>query len=159
MSAVTVTLAEADDLPALEPMFVALWRHMEAGGGRDLLADDGFERWCAGYGKARGVSRAIYIAHDGDAPAGFAEGVLRMTAAPQPPARAGHVAQFFVAPHARRGGVGSALHDAVREWFAARKASVETLDVERGNEGAARFWAARGFAPAYTSYIRESGDE
>ena len=153
-----VVVAQEGDLPALRSMFEALYAHMEAGSGHAMIADDGFERWCAGYGRAAGRSRLVVVARDGGRPVGFAEGTMRIPPAPAPAARVGHVAHLFVDAAGRRGGTGSALHGALRAWFAERGATEETVDTAAGNAMAEAFWASRGFASAYTQHRLTGGE-
>lgn len=161
----TMTTASEEEMADVRPLFEALYAHMERASGHAMLADDGFERWAKGYGRAVGKSRLVVLAREGDDPeggtgggtgggrvVGFAEGVVRIPPAPAPPARVGHVSALYVDPNVRRGGLGRALHEALRAWFAERGTTEETVDTAAGNALAESFWAARGFVPAYTQH-------
>jgi ribosomal protein S18 acetylase RimI-like enzyme len=58
-----------------------------------------------------------------------------------------HLFAMWVAPEARRGGVGRALLDAVIAWAVQRGARRLVASVTEGNDGAARLYAAAGFVP------------
>jgi GNAT superfamily N-acetyltransferase len=57
------------------------------------------------------------------------------------------ILSMWVAPEARRQGIGAVLIGAAREWAAGRGASVFTLGVADGNERGRRFYERLGFSP------------
>jgi len=63
------------------------------------------------------------------------------------PSRAGQIDQAFVRPDHRRSGVGSRLVALLCGFFAAEGAEDISLRYVAGNEEAAAFWTALGFAP------------
>src|SRR5690349_9824437 len=61
------------------------------------------------------------------------------------PGQPAHLYQMWVAPNARRQGVGRALLDAAIDWARDVGASVLVLDVTTGNSDAARLYESAGF--------------
>lgn len=151
----SIWLAEADQLDALRPGFEAMYAHFSDCTGRSLLALDGFDRWLQGYARARGTSRAIFAAGEPAAPAGFIEGVMLLPPSWYEPRRIGHVAHLWVEASVRRQGLAGALADRLDLWFFDRKIRVGTIDVVSGNDGAAAFWATRGFQPEFWRMTRD----
>jgi ribosomal protein S18 acetylase RimI-like enzyme len=60
---------------------------------------------------------------------------------------AGHLISMWVAPEARRQGVGSALIDAVVHWARTRGLSRLVLDVVETNTSAIAVYSRKGFVP------------
>jgi GNAT superfamily N-acetyltransferase len=63
------------------------------------------------------------------------------------PRRAGHIMETFVAPAARRSGVGLALVGRFMEWLRKRKADDVKVGYVPGNREAGAFWTRLGFRP------------
>jgi GNAT superfamily N-acetyltransferase len=89
---------------------------------------------------------------DGDDVVGLVHAIVYDTP-PVPamtPCRRVHVDSLVVAPAWQRHGVGRLLVDDVEAWARARAAAELVLTVWAGNEGAASFYGALGFAPVNT---------
>jgi ribosomal protein S18 acetylase RimI-like enzyme len=98
-------------------------------------APEKWQRWAAE--SATGERQAFFIAEPA---AGMATGVIDS----EDPALA-HLYAMWVAPGARRTGVGRALVDAVVAWATARGAERLMTSVTEGNAAAAALYAAAGF--------------
>ena len=107
-------------------------RYEEAG-----LTDD--RDWLAtARASASGDRRAWFIAWDGDRPAGLVQGRRR-------PPNDCLLFSMWVAPDARRHGIGRALVQAVSDWGRSWAASRVILWVISGNDGAISFYESIGF--------------
>jgi len=106
-------------------------------------AEETEERWRGWVTGWDGAERqALFVAEDGDAWRGLALGV-RWRERPD----AAHLYAMWVAPDARRTGVGRALVEAVCAWAAEEGASTVHLCVTDSNEGAAAMYERCGFVP------------
>jgi len=101
-----------------------------------------------------GDRRAWFLARTGDAAAADALGLVQ--ARRRPPSDC-LVFSMWVAPAARRGGVGVALIDAVAEWARSWGAQRIVLWVFGANEGALRFYERIGFRVVPEGPDAESG--
>jgi len=105
----------------------------------DEAALFGDEDWKAtAKAASNGGRRTWFIARDEDKPVGLVQGRRR-------PPDACLLFSMWVAPDARRLGVGRALVDAVDDWARAWGAKRVILWVLAGNEGAHRFYEDIGF--------------
>jgi ribosomal protein S18 acetylase RimI-like enzyme len=91
-------------------------------------------------GRWRGGTAAVFLARDEDAPVGTATG-----AAYDAEPGVAHVYAMWVAPDARRAGVGRALLDAVAEWARDRGCERLVLSVTESNDAARAFYGTVGF--------------
>ena len=94
---------------------------------------------------AGGTQKAIFLAFDGGDPAGMA---AAYTPDGRPDER--HVWGMWVAPQARRHGIGRRLVDAVLGWAAESGALRVTLWVVDTNEAATALYGSAGFTPTGT---------
>jgi aminoglycoside 6'-N-acetyltransferase I len=92
---------------------------------------------------------AAFLAHDDSGRAvGLVELSIRPTAEGCRTNRVAYVEAWYVAPAARRSGVGRALIEAAREWGLARRCEELASDTEIANEAGARAHRAVGFEEA-----------
>ena len=89
---------------------------------------------------AAGSGSALFIALDGDDPVGMAGGFE-----PKDRGDERHLWGMWVAPEARRGGVGQALAGAVIDWASRAGATGVTLWLAEGNAPAAALYEQLGF--------------
>jgi len=103
-------------------------------------SEDDWRSWVSGWD---GVSRQVlFVAEEGEEWQGLALGV-RWRDHPDP----ANLYAMWVAPDARRAGLGRALVEAVSAWAAEEGASIVHLCVTDSNEGAAAMYERCGFAP------------
>jgi ribosomal protein S18 acetylase RimI-like enzyme len=98
------------------------------------------EEWAARAAQWSGAQSATYLAMDAGLACGIASGYFDS----EDPARA-HLASMWVAPAARRKGIGRMLVNAVIEWARGRGANSLQLIVTSNNERAIRFYQNLGF--------------
>jgi GNAT superfamily N-acetyltransferase len=96
------------------------------------------ERAVAG---SRGRDRATFFAMVDDLVVGLVGGFR-----PQASSTAVEMVSMWVAPDARRSGVGAALVDAVRAWAVETEAMSIWAGVMLGNDAAQRLYSSKGFA-------------
>jgi len=108
---------------------------------REATAVEGdWRSWITGW---EGADRQVlFVAEEGDAWRGLALGV-RWREHPDP----ANLYAMWVAPQARRAGVGRALVEAVCAWAEEEGASTVHLCVTDSNEGAAAMYQRCGFVP------------
>ncbi len=155
MSGLQIKLASESGLTELEPLFAEMYKHFLLSNGITNLAAGGFERWCKNYGRARSVSRVVFVAYSASQPVGLIEGLIKLSPPTAAPAKIGHTAHLFVLPEFRRLGLASRLFDKQMEWFSEKKIRSFSLEVVTNNQIADKFWLSKGFHPAFLSYIKE----
>jgi ribosomal protein S18 acetylase RimI-like enzyme len=107
---------------------------------RDQEAARGLDVWKERAERAaHGGIAATFLAWDGDAAVGL------VVANPSVEAGTTELLGMWVAPEARRDGVGRELVEAALAWAAESGYAHAVLDVARGNEGAPEFYEALGF--------------
>ncbi|MBN1661873.1 MAG: GNAT family N-acetyltransferase [Anaerolineae bacterium] len=145
----TIRPAEHEDLDRVTDLLLALQDHLEASN-RDLWRMDGEAR-----ANLKGITAgrltapngcALVAEHEADGVVGVIFGRVVTNSRYDPP-RAGSIDQAYVRPDHRRRGVATRLVAAVCDYFAAEGVQDLSLRYVAGNEEAAGFWAARGFAP------------
>lgn len=113
------------DAAAWETMRQALWPSAEGEHAAEIAA------WFAG--ERRDPAEA-FLARDGAGePIGFAEATIRTTAQGCYSGRVTYLEGWYVAPEARRRGVGAALVRAVEEWGRAQGSTEMASDTDVGN--------------------------
>jgi GNAT superfamily N-acetyltransferase len=141
--------ARAADLDRLEELFLALQEHIEGANaelwrmnpeGRGALRAQVANRLAAAAGTA------IVADHQDDGVVGVAFGRV-VTNHRYEPSVAGLVDQAYVRPHHRRRGVATRLVAHLCAFFAGQGARDISLRYVTGNDEAAAFWQALGFAP------------
>ncbi|HNS52034.1 MAG TPA: GNAT family N-acetyltransferase [Anaerolineae bacterium] len=141
--------AEANDLPALLDMSLALQDHLEAAGSDCWRMTPGARQTLGGQLAARlGApgSLALVAEHEPGAVAGMAFGRLVANTRYLPPLT-GFIDQLYVRPAHRRSGVGSQLLAELLRFFADQGVADVSLRTMHLNAEAAAFWAAAGFTP------------
>jgi len=92
---------------------------------------------------------AVFVCEDRDGSlVGFAEASLREWAEGCSSSPVGYLEGWYVDPHARRRGVGSALLKAAEEWARARGCTEMASDTELGNEASEVAHRALGYQVA-----------
>jgi GNAT superfamily N-acetyltransferase len=149
MPGYTVRPAQTADLDRLVDLLLALQDHLEAanpdlwqmkGDARDQLRSQIAARLTAAN------SCALVAGHARDGVVGMIFGRV-VTNSRYIPDRAGIVDQVFVRADHRRSGVGSRLMAELCHFFAGEGVDDLSLRYVLGNEEAAGFWQALGFAP------------
>jgi GNAT superfamily N-acetyltransferase len=154
---VEIRRIRADDWPLLRDLRLAsLLDAPEAFGQRyeNAAAESEAEWRSAARASASGDRRAWFLARTADAAA--ADDVGLVQARRRPPADC-LVFSMWVAPAARRGGVGAALIDAVAQWARGWGAERIVLWVFGANEGALRFYERIGFHVLHDGPDADSG--
>jgi ribosomal protein S18 acetylase RimI-like enzyme len=85
---------------------------------------------------------ATFVATERGTDLGLVRGAL-----PNHPEGAAYLVCMWVAPEARRQGIGSALVDAIVQWARAQGVTRLLLDVSEVNEPAIAFYTRKGFVP------------
>jgi len=127
----------------------AAWKHMrralwpgESGEELDREVEEFFE------GALPEPEAALLATDEAGEPIGVVELSIRPTAEGCRTNRVAYVEAWYVAPAARRGGVGRALIEAAEEWGRERGCEEIASDTEIANESSARAHAALGFEDA-----------
>jgi ribosomal protein S18 acetylase RimI-like enzyme len=167
MPALRIVEGSAQDVPALEPLWVAV-HHVHRASMPELApyVSDA-ETWAelrrhydALFEKPDTV---LLLAHDGEELVGYALAhVLAVGETFIPDTwrtgeRIGELESLAVRESHRGQGIGSALLDAVDEAFAAQGIRDVIVGVLPGNEGALRLYARRGFRPTWLYLSRFEG--
>jgi GNAT superfamily N-acetyltransferase len=145
----TLRTAESADLNRLIELLLALQDHIEASNSSLWRMDDEARTNLKGQISARlqaADSCALVAEHEQDGVIGVTFGRIivnnRYT-----PSRAGQIDQAFVRADHRRGGVGSRLAAGLCQFFSGAGVEDISLRYVMGNDEAAGFWSALGFAP------------
>jgi GNAT superfamily N-acetyltransferase len=145
----TLRAAESVDLERLIELLLALQDHIEASNPALWRMDGEARTHLKGQISARLQADdgcALVVQHEQEGVIGVIFGRIivnnRYT-----PSRAGQVDQAFVRVDHRRAGVGSRLVAGLCRFFAGRGVEDISLRYVMGNEEAASFWSALGFAP------------
>ena len=85
---------------------------------------------------------ATFVATERGTDLGLVRGAL-----PNHPEGAAYLLSMWVAPEARRQGIGSALVDAIVQWARSQGVTRLLLDVSESNESAIAFYTRTGFVP------------
>jgi GNAT superfamily N-acetyltransferase len=148
-SAYTIRPAVQDDLDRLAGLVLSLQDHLEAANPELWRMTDQARSNLKGQMAGRLLStsgRALVAEHETDGVVGVAFG--RVVANNRyEPQRAGVIDQLFVRADHRRRGVASRLVGALCAFFAEEGTEDLSLRYVAGNDEAAAFWAALGFAP------------
>jgi ribosomal protein S18 acetylase RimI-like enzyme len=160
MERVRITMAGAERVDALEPLWKSLSAHHGALTPAELPVRPPAEAWPARrerYREALDEGALLFLAEDAERPVGYA--FARQRAAPESLAveRLLEVETVAVLPEARGGGIGTALMEAVEDW--AREHGIEHLSVSvrTANEGATRLYERRGFRSLYQTMYATLG--
>jgi aminoglycoside 6'-N-acetyltransferase I len=134
-----VRTARADDLDAWAALRHDLWPEGSLAEHRREAA-----RWLA----APPAGTAVLLADDGGRLAGFVELSIRAYAEGCLTDRVGYLEGWYVAPHARRRGVGRLLVAAAEVWAREQGCAEFASDTEAANEASAAAHRALGFTDA-----------
>jgi ribosomal protein S18 acetylase RimI-like enzyme len=135
-SVIRINAAEADDLPALEPLWKELYAHQAEKGMLLKIPDDGYEQWRRSFSSILGRFAAIFQATDGENMLGFLACRVRSLPAYFGGFPVGFVSEVYVREAYRRHGVGRQLIDAALAWFAEQGIDRVELQVIVSNTGA-----------------------
>lgn len=118
----------------------------------DAPAEGGFETWLAG---TRQPDKRILVADLGDGRlAAYILGTVESEPGQQI-AMWGYVDDLFVDEHHRRHGLGGRLMTEMEAWFKSRGCGAVGVDSWLANPEASKAYAAMGFLPDFTGFVRE----
>lgn len=157
---VTLTVHGAEVIDELEPLWLALFDWHAHTGSANLPVIDRSTSWP--------LRRAVYeelferpdtfvvLARRGTEPVGYALGHLHDGPDDTWPTsdRLGHIESLAVLPDERGNGLGTALLDTAEARLAELGATTVAIEVMVGNEGAQRFYEARGMTPVTVRLMR-----
>jgi GNAT superfamily N-acetyltransferase len=143
----------AADIPAIEPLWKALYEHQASHGLLVSVPPDGFAKWQAGIAGTLGRFSCLIIAERAGVPIGFVAGRVR----PHPPylggQAAGYLGEVFVDQEARGASVGRRLLDATIAWFAKRDVRRVELNVIPGNREGLAFYERLGWVEEHRQLV------
>ena len=154
-AAPAVRLAERDDLPRLEPLWVALYEHQRANGMFLELPPDAFVKWESGLRPLLGRFATVVLAEEGDAIVGFVACRIRALPPYFGGGTTGFVSDVFVADSQRGRGVGELMMRRAEEWFAAQQIRRLELQVIVNNSGAHRLYERLGWRDELVQMVKE----
>lgn len=147
MADVSVRIAEVRDAPAIAAVQVAAWQETYAGAlPREVTADAVAGAWAAALATPGDARNRVLVALAADTVTGFAI----TSPCPDPdadPIADGAVAEFTVAPEARRAGHGSRLLQACVDTLRADRFTRATWWVTSTDDALREFVTAGGWAP------------
>lgn len=147
MPAVRVRPATATDLPHLARLWHEKKVIQQQSDPRVRLAEDASARWLTAAEAWMTDSRcSLWVALRDDEILGYVLGRLENASPGEIPEHFGVVVDLAVDAHARQGGVGSLLLDALREWFTAHGAANIIAYVSSRNAVEQAFWRSQGAA-------------
>jgi aminoglycoside 6'-N-acetyltransferase I len=129
----------------VSPSDAEAWRRMRCGLWPEGPGDDHGREIAEFFAGTRHEPLAVLLAADGPRVAGFVELSIRPSAEGCRTNRVAYVEGWYVAPEARRSGVGRALIEAAEEWGRANGCEELASDTEIANETSARAHLALGF--------------
>lgn len=146
-----------DEVPALGEVWLELMRLHENHDVRFALSPDALGRWHALAEEMIGREDGfVFVAEIGPQIVGFCLGWLARNPPIYRVADVGFVSEIAVRRPWRRRGVGRALMDEARRWFAQRDLKEFQLSTAVWNEGAQAFWRSLGGAPLLVRYRFET---
>ena len=150
---VAVRAARPSDLPVLGGVWRELMQMHEGADDRFALAADALERWhtLAQEMIFRDDGFLLSASIDGRL-VGFCLGWVARTPPIYETKEVGFISEIAVTVSARRRGIGSALVDGARRWFAQKGLTEFQLSTAVWNESARGFWEAIGGHPLLVRY-------
>lgn len=149
-----IVLADELQITELGDLFIDMYNHFFEANGITNLPENGFQGWIRGYGRARLISRAVYICYENEKPVGMIEGQIKIGGPLSGLGKLGHTAHLFVKPEYRRAGLAKKMYQIQQSWFLSKGISNETLEVVCGNRVACGFWSAMGFKSSFINMIK-----
>lgn len=151
-----VRRAQRDDQDRVGTLWIDFLNEQAALDDRFAIADDALERWTNDYAVwLSDETQAIFVAEQDGAVEGFA---TAHRWGPPPIYAASsevYLDELYVAPAARRHGLGTQLVRAVRHWAESVGAGRIRLQTMTANDAARSFWAALDAAPFTTTLTME----
>lgn len=142
---VSIRAGGPEDLPALRPLWEALYRLQREQGMRLRTPPDGFDRWAASQSAGLGRLSLLLIAEADGRAVGFLAGRVRLI----PPwfggGQAGFVSEVFVDESRRGEGIGTRLLDEAIAWFRQNGIRRVELQVLTQNTGARELYRRLGW--------------
>jgi GNAT superfamily N-acetyltransferase len=167
MAALRIVEGSAQDIPALEPLWVGVHRVHEASMPELAPYVSEAETWAELRGHYDSIfeksDTTLLLAYDGEDLVGYAlahvldVGETFIPDTWRTGARIGELESLAVRESHRGQGIGSALLDAVDEVFDAQGVRDVIVGALAGNEGALRLYARRGFRPTWLYMSRFDG--
>jgi GNAT superfamily N-acetyltransferase len=152
----TVRRAKQSDHDALGALWMAFMSEQAGLDDRLAVADDARERWDNDFSVWLNDERqATFVAEVDDALRGFATAHQWGPPPIYEDAVEVYLDELYVAPEARRSGLGEKLVAAVRTWGATLGAARIRLQALHANEAAQAFWAACGAEPFAVTHTVE----
>ncbi len=139
-------------LDEVQDMFASMYAGMSGQGLMLDLAEGGPGKWLEGVKTGLGRFGIIHVAMDGDEPAGFSHGSLRLLPDYLGNLKVGVINHVFVEEGHRNTGVGEALVKALEQWFLKQKVAAVELQVLTGNVTGINFWNRLGYHPELLQY-------
>lgn len=149
-----IVLADEAQIVELSDLFIEMYNHFFEANGITNLPENGFQGWIRGYGRARLLSRAVYICYENDRPVGMIEGQIKIGGPLSGLGKLGHTAHLYVRPQHRRVGLAKKMYKVQQSWFLSKEISNETLEIVCGNEVASGFWSAMGFKSSFINMVK-----
>lgn len=147
MGAVTIRKVEPDDLPGVAALWHERMTLQQQSDRRFSLAADAPARWqAAAAGWLADPHCLLVAAERGGLLVGYAVGWLRDAPPGLLPERIGVVSEMHVGVHSYQSGLGQALLNELRAWFAQQGAGALTAQVPRRQPVEQAFWRALGAA-------------
>jgi GNAT superfamily N-acetyltransferase len=142
---VVIRAAKPADIDAVEPLWIALYKHQKEHGMLLDLSASSFGQWAETMKPALGRFTCLFVAERNGDMIGFLAGTLKTL----PPYFGGHligfVSEVFVADAHRGRRVGRDLIAAALQWFKAQRAHRVELQVVMNNSGARKLYNKLGW--------------
>jgi GNAT superfamily N-acetyltransferase len=143
--AVSIELTGPETLPAIEPLWWALYAHQRAHGQILPVPDGAFAEWSRGLAPILGRFAVLVVASRAGVPVGFVAGRTRNVPPYLGGGQAGFIGEVFTAPEARGCGVATRMLEEAGKWFAAQGVQRLELQVIPGNAGAIQLYRRLGW--------------
>jgi GNAT superfamily N-acetyltransferase len=140
-----IRFGEPEDLPALEPLWLALYEHQRQAGMLLAPPPGAFLEWQGSLAPLLGRFACLVVAERGGRPVGFLAGRVRSVPLYFGGQAVGFVSDVYVDDRERGQGLGEAILDRALGWFREQGLSRVELQVLAGNTGARVFYRRLGW--------------
>jgi ribosomal protein S18 acetylase RimI-like enzyme len=154
---VEIRLAGGDDLPSVEPMWLALYEHQRANGMILELPPNAYGHWAASLRPLLGRFACLFLAESEANAVGFLAGRIRSLPQYFGGYPVGFISDVFVSETHRSLGIGGQMVSRAINWFEQSGIARVELQVITNNEGAQKLYRSMGWRDELVQMVWQKG--